>query len=321
VAQTQVLLRNILIVNKIKNDPYIGLSELVDYIDKAMTIRSIENTGLSRRTILRDIQNIQTDLGIFIQYSRHRQGYFIEDCSIRSDVEQFLDSFDVFTALNMDAGVPNFVFAEKHRPRGTQHLFPLIQAIKNVRQIRFSYEKFQGEDFSERHLEPYALKEVRGRWYVVGCTAGQKALKSYGLDRISHLEITDRNFKKDTSVDITEKFKHSYGIYSSDEYPVEEVILSFDAEDGRYLKSLPLHPTQEIIKDDEDEFVIRLHIRITEDFIMEIMSRSWSLKVMQPTSLQKRICGIYQSALERHLGSKVDILPSIPLPSSSMLAD
>ncbi|KAA6303692.1 MAG: hypothetical protein EZS26_000243 [Candidatus Ordinivivax streblomastigis] len=298
-SRIHYLLRNILIINKIKNDPYIGLLELTDYIEQTLTLRGIEDAGISRRTILRDIQSIQTDFGIDIQYNRQRQGYFIEDLALRSDVEQFLDSFDVFNALNMEAGVPDFVFAEKHRPRGTQHLFSLIHAIKNALRIRFSYEKFQGETLSERYLEPYALKECRGRWYVVGRTKGQQDLKTYGLDRISNLDVTEERFKKDASVNLSEKFRYSYGIYSSDEYPVEEVVLSFDAEDGRYLKSLPLHPTQEIIQDSKEEFVIRLQVKITEDFIMEILSRSWSLKVIQPASLQERLHNIYQSALKR----------------------
>jgi hypothetical protein len=60
-----------------------------------------------------------------------------------------------------------------------------------------------------------------------------------------------------------------------------------------------LHPTQEIIQDSKEEFVIRLQVKITEDFIMEILSRSWSLKVIQPASLQERLHNIYQSALKR----------------------
>jgi predicted DNA-binding transcriptional regulator YafY len=119
---------------------------------------------MSRRTILRDIQNIQTDFGIDIQYSRTRTGYFIEPANLQLNIEQFLDSFDVFTALNMDKDIPDFIFAEKHRPRGTQHLFPLINAIKHTLRICFSYEKFQGETLSDRYLEPCALKECRGRW-------------------------------------------------------------------------------------------------------------------------------------------------------------
>jgi predicted DNA-binding transcriptional regulator YafY len=299
-SQTQVLLRNVLIINKIKSKPSIGLDELIDSVEQALSIRGIDDLGVSRRTLLRDIQSIQTDFGIDIQYSRSRKGYFIEETNIRSDVEQFLDSFDVFSALNMEETVPDFVFAEKHRPRGTQHLFPLIYAIKKSLRVQFSYSKFQGNDLSERHVEPYALKEVRGRWYAIGRSVGQKDMKSYGLDRVANFEITDNPFKKDASVNLPEKFRDSFGIYSSDEYPVEDVVLSFDAEDGNYLKSLPLHSSQEIIKDSDNEFIIRLRLKITHDFVMEILSRSWSLKVIQPNSLRQRICEIYNSALKRN---------------------
>jgi predicted DNA-binding transcriptional regulator YafY len=300
-SQIHRFLRNILIVNKIKNDPYISLPALTGYIRQAIALRGIKNVGISRRTILRDIQNIQTDFGIDVQYSREPRGYFIEPLAVRSDIEQFLDSFDVFTALNMDACVPDFVFAEKHRPRGTQHLFALMETIKNDWRIRFSYEKFQGEAFSQRYLEPYALKECRGRWYVLGRTVGQQDMKSYGLDRISNLVITEERFKKEMSIDMAEKFRYSWGIYSSEEYPVEDVVLSFDAEDGRYLKSLPLHHTQEVIRDTEDEFVVRLRLKITLDFVMEILSRSWSLKVIEPATLRKKVCEIYQEALKRNV--------------------
>jgi predicted DNA-binding transcriptional regulator YafY len=211
-----------------------------------------------------------------------------------------LDSFDVFCALNMEETVPDFVFAEKHRPRGTQYLFPLIYAIKKSLRIRFSYAKFQGNDLSERHVEPYALKEVRGRWYLTARSAGLNDMKSYGLDRISRFEISGEKFRKDTSIRLPEKFRDSFGIYSSDEYPVEDVVLSFDAEDGNYLKSLPLHTSQEIIKDDGNEFTIRLHLKITLDFVMEILSRSWSLKVIQPASLRQQVCDIYTQALKRN---------------------
>jgi predicted DNA-binding transcriptional regulator YafY len=199
----------------------------------------------------------------------------------------------------MEETVPDFVFAEKHRPKGTQHLFPLIYAIKKSLCIQFSYAKFQRNDFSERYIEPYALKEVRGRWYIVGRSLGQEDMKSYGLDRIGNLEISEKKFIKDESVDLIEKFRNSFGIYSSEEYPVEDVILSFDAQDGHYLKSLPLHSSQEILRDNT-EFIIRLHLKITHDFVMEILSRSWSLKVIQPESLRQCIYDIYSAALKRN---------------------
>jgi predicted DNA-binding transcriptional regulator YafY len=299
-AKIHYFLRNILIINKIKDTPYIGLDELVDYVKTSMEMRGILNVGTSRRTIMRDLQNIQTDFCVAIEYCRERNGYFIDPDIQPMDIERFLDSFDVFTALNIDGSIPGFVFTEKHSPLGTEHLFLLIRAIKDVVRIRFSYEKYQGDRLSERYIEPYGLKEFHGRWYLVGRTTGQQDLKSYGLDRMSKLEITSESFDKDLSVDIAEKFRDSFGIYSANVYPVEDVVLSFNAEDGRYLKSLPLHHSQEIIKDTDEEFVVKLRLKITLDFVMEIVSRSWSLKVISPDSLRKQICEIYHDAIERN---------------------
>lgn len=294
------LQRNLLIISKIRNTPYVSFSELTSYLERELMSRGIYDTGLSRRTIQRDIQNIRTDFSIDIEYCRRNQGYYIPNNTIRSDIDRFLDSFDILNSLNAESGVSDMILAEKHRPMGTQHLYPLIHAIKNMVRITFSYLKYGSEQSSFRELEPYAIKECRGRWYLIGRTKGQNDTKTYGLDRIKNLIVTDEIFLKDDTIDVSEKFRYSFGIYSSDEYPVEDVILSFDANDGSYLKSLPLHHTQEIITDNKDEFVIKLRLKITEDFVMEIMSRSWSLKVIEPLSLRNRVCSICKSALDRN---------------------
>ena len=293
------LQRNLLIISKIRNNPYVSFSELTAYIEKELSFRGIYDTGLSRRTIQRDIQNIRMEFGKDIVYCRRNQGYYIAHDDSYSDIDRFLDSFDIYSALNSEVAAPNFVLAEKHRPMGTQHLHPLIHAIRNSLRISLSYLKFGSDKPSFRELEPYAIKECRGRWYLIARTKGLNDMKTYGLDRITDLVITDEIFPKDGTIDVSEKFKYSFGIYSSDEYPIEDVILSFDARDGSYLKSLPLHHSQEIITDNKDEFVIKLRLKITLDFVMELMSRSWSLKVIEPLSLREQIHSICRSALER----------------------
>jgi hypothetical protein len=66
------------------------------------------------------------------------------------------------------------------------------------------------------------------------------------------------------------------------------------------LKSLTLHPSQEVLRDTNDEFRIKLRLRITPDFVMEILSRSTSLKVIQPDALREQICTICRSAMEKN---------------------
>ena len=90
-------------------------------------------------------------------------------------------------------------------------------------------------------------------------------------------------------IDIPALFRESFGIWNNPNDPVEEVVLRYDALDGAFIKTLPLHATQEILEEKPDTLTIRLHVRITNDFVMALLARSRSLEVIRPASLRKRI--------------------------------
>lgn len=298
------LTRLLLVIRKIKSRTfgYITLKELHDHINENLLLRGYNE--ISQRSLERDIENIRKPpFGLNIQYASAKGYQLMQSNYDGVDVEQLLEPFDILNALQVDTGLSDFILIEKYRNKGTELLHKLIIAIRENFRISFSYSKYLSEDFSERILEPYAIKLFNGQWYIVGKTATSNDIKTFGLDRMSSLNISRQKFKRDNSVDLNEKFKYSFGIYSSDEYPVENVILSFDYEDGQYLKTVPLHSSQEVVNQTEKEIIIKLKVRITEDFVMAILSRSWSLEVIEPASLRKRVCHIYKSALERNLWS------------------
>ena len=47
-----------------------------------------------------------------------------------------------------------------------------------------------------------------------------------------------------------------------------------------------------------------LRLRITNDFVMALLTRSRSVEVVKPTSLRKQVYKVYQEALERN---KIDL--------------
>ena len=80
-----------------------------------------------------------------------------------------------------------------------------------------------------------------------------------------------------------------------------EYRFSYSALDGRFLKSVPLHHSQTILTDTENEFRISVRLRITNDFVIELLSRSTSLTVIKPASLRRRVAEIYEKALHRNM--------------------
>ena len=77
----------------------------------------------------------------------------------------------------------------------------------------------------------------------------------------------------------------------------EEIILSLDPLQGKYIKSLPLHESQEIIIDNDDELRIKLTLYITHDFYMELLSMGEAVKVIEPVTLIKKLKATYYNCL------------------------
>ncbi|WP_229664740.1 WYL domain-containing protein [Christiangramia forsetii] len=63
------------------------------------------------------------------------------------------------------------------------------------------------------------------------------------------------------------------------------------------MNSLPLHHSQELLSNDENEFQFSYYIRPTYHFRMEILSFDHQIKVLQPVSLRETISESLTAAL------------------------
>ena len=208
--------------------------------------------------------------------------------------------FDTFNALNISDRLSNYIHFEKRHPQGTENLYGLLHAIKNKVQITFSYQKFWEDEISQRIAEPYALKEFKNRWYVLANDLKDRKVKSFALDRLSDLEITKKKFQLPNDFNVSEHFRYCFGIISPNDHKPQEIILSFDPYQGKYIKSLPLHESQVILKDNDEELLIKLTLFATRDFIMEIMSFGEDVKVVGPEGLVKEVKRGFEGGLKRY---------------------
>lgn len=122
--------------------------------------------------------------------------------------------------------------------------------------------------------------------------------KTWGLERISNLEVTNNLYQRDIRYN-TLSDKDSFGIYTSPNLPIEDIELSFTPKSGRYIVTRPLHHSQEVLIDDDSEIRIKLHVKLTNDFIMELLSQTDKMTVVSPQHLKDRFREIYLRAIER----------------------
>lgn len=301
-SKVSYIQRYLLIIRLIRSNRYISMDKLITSVENdIINYANPDSIGTSERTIKRDLREIRNHFGISIEYSKANNGYYIpEDEDQQSDIERILEPFDLLSSIYAQGKLPSFVLPEKRKSKGTEHLHPLIHAIKNSYVVEFVYIKFNNTPSRIRTVEPYALKEFKGRWYLLAVeTGGNAEIRTWGLDRIQNLNVTSRRFSKNIDLNVEKEFKYSFGIYSNKDKPVEEVVLSFAPKGGKYNDAFPLHESQETLIDNDREFRIRLNVKITYDFIMELLSQSEDIDVIAPAHLRETMIVIYRDAVER----------------------
>ena len=300
--QVEGMRRMLLILNKLRQGKrFIPRRELLDYVNDSMEKR-YGYQRITGRTLERDIADIDELFGIGISFNRTRQGYFIRENYGDYDerVCELMMNFDLLNALDRDQNLSTFVLAEHHRPLYSEWLMPLVKAIHDLHPVEFDYVDYRN-GCSEKHFSvlPHYLKESNQRWYLLAYDGA--VMKTFGVDRIRRLCVLENEtFERNTDISVDDLFRDCYGLWNDPNIPVEDIELRYDALDGRFVKSAPIHHSQRILADTPDELRISLRLRITNDFVMELLSRSRSLEVVKPQHLRERIRHIYEEALRRN---------------------
>lgn len=260
--------------------------EIADYLETQFAEKGLE-LKFTERTFQRDKLAIADVFGIQISYSRKKNAHFIEEEELELSQESVFDQLLLVEAYRETKGKADVMFFEPRRARGLEHLNGLIHAITQKKVLSFTYQKFWENEKCSKVVMPYALKEFKNRWYLLAADYQSKNpsffLKTYGLDRISDLNISNTPFKRE-NIDIEKPYKNSFGIISTLGKETQEILLKFDREQANYIKALPLHHSQTIIAENETETIFRVSLVPTYDFQREILSYGKRVQVLAPES-------------------------------------
>ena len=272
--------------------------EIYSYLERKFEEKGwLENFKFSEKTFKREREELLEILGIETVYKRSTNSYKIVEDEL--ETENVFDNILLIDAYRQVRGNSEIMLFEKRKSRGLEHLNGILHAIQNKKKISFNYTKYWDEIPQKRVLEPYALKEFRYRWYLLANEKNGKdfQIKTFGLDRISDFEISNSSFKKE-NFNPNEVFQNSFGIISTLHETPEEIVISFTPHQGKYIKSLPLHHSQEILIDDANELRVKFNRIPTFDFEQELLQHSEHLKIISPKNFKDRMNEIWENALK-----------------------
>lgn len=279
-----------------RDDPKIGYKAPIGYnkskkayyySDKNYTITAF---GLKEN----DINAIMFYAKSINQYKEYE---VFEDFS--NAIEKILDAVNIRKGVSTLEQAKTIVQTESTpKVTGSEWIPQIVRAIDSNLTIEIDYHKFCETEHSIREIEPYLLKEDRHRWYILGKSVTKGKITTHALDRIVALKVLDKKFVPAT-FDFNDHFKYSFGITVNETEPIE-VILSFNQMQGFYLKTLPIHSTQKILVDSENEFRISVTAKLSWEFYEKILGYGGKVKVISPQLVIDTLKSIAGQIIKRY---------------------
>ena len=306
------------------------LEDLVDACSDALYDMEGIRKGISVRTVQGDIQMMRSDkLGYNapIEVYEHKfYRYADPDYSIANmpmsqndyevmqeavdmlrqlqDFDQFAEMSDVVNRLQDKLAVtknnrkPIVHFDNVPDLKGLRLLNPLYSHIAHKQTLRIMYQSFTAREPREFILCPYLLKEFRNRWFLFGSKADDLLLFNLPLDRIVSVEPSDVPFRENPEFDAEHFFDDVIGVSKNIHDKAKCVKFWASAEQSRYIKTKPLHPSQRLLIEDEKDRSCIFSIKVVINFEMYsvFMSYGPGVKILSPQKSVKYMSEMLKDA-------------------------
>ena len=273
------------------------------YPTKEDLIQKVRETDAqcSKSSLTRYLKQMRDEYGIYVIYCPHRRGYFIntppdEDVADSKTFMELLERRErmefvnsTFTNLH-DVG--RYVRFEKNDQfKGAEHLTLLWEALRAQRVISFEYGAFDNTETAKetRTIEPGLLFEYKNRFYLDAWDLGKNQIRTFGLDRMSDVALTNKNIGE-TRHDLYQNLRqHVIGVNCPPNSLPQTVLLRLTTLQAKYLHSLPLHHSQRQLTATATHVDFELFVIINIELEIEILGMGEAVEVLGPVSLREKI--------------------------------
>ncbi|MFW5886606.1 MAG: helix-turn-helix transcriptional regulator [Bacteroidota bacterium] len=237
---------------------------------------TIENTNLSESDI-ETINNAITLLSQFKKLTIHEELAVVRE-KLRGEILQQGEQEQV-------------IEFEKKEVKGSELLAPLFKAITKKQAIRLDYKPFRSERIKDLVIHPYFLKQFNHRWYLLGFCQKHQNIGIYSLDRIENWEITKEKYIENDKIDPETYFKDIIGVTIPENEEIQEIIIKADNRQLPYIKTKPLHHSQQIIEENESGMTVQLKLIPNYEFYSLILSYGDSVEILAPQKVREEMKG------------------------------
>lgn len=291
--------RYIWLVNLIKNHPCITFRQISEaWADSGLG----DGKCLPWRTFMNHKEAIETIFDVIVECDpKAGYGYYIADDELQGNNLRswLIDSYATLNQVQADSHLQSRISFEQI-PSGSRYLQTLLQAMRKNRVVELEYQSFNKPSPYTFELEPYHLKVVRRRWYLIGHSPKYNTIYTYALDRMLSVKVTDKLFDLPADFDIDRYFEGCVGIMANDDAGIERVVIKTYDWARWYIKTLPLHASQREIARDNNSITFELWVRPTFDFMQLLLQQAGQVEILEPEWVKEWMCTLARDIWRRY---------------------
>lgn len=279
--------------------------------------------GVSRRTILRDIEFLRDRYCAPVEYDKNRKGYFYSDPTfmIQNVLLTEGDLFTVSTLMPLMEQYKNTPLEDSFRnimekiaemlpeqvsvdtsflnrdvtfiadplPKIDPSVFESIfKAVKLFERIEFSYKSAGSSIFKEKTFEPYHVICQKGSWYVLGKDMETGQVRIYALSRMKNIRMTGNHFEIPSDFDLSHHIDLSFGVWNNPE-PPEEYELQFNSSLANYITEREWHKSQSIVQNEDGSVTLCFKTNQKQIVVSWVLGFGTAVRVIKPAWLAEKI--------------------------------
>ena len=190
------------------------------------------------------------------------------------------------------------VFGMSARKSSIESFEEIGSALLKRKRIQITYYARGTDKTTEREISPQRLIFYRDNWYLDAYCHLRKDLRSFALDGISKVVISNTKTDEISDKQLQEHFAESYGIFSGKAN--QRAKLKFTAEKARWVSGETWHGQQVSSFDKDGNYLLEFDYNQDPELVMDILKYGSGVEVLAPPSLRKRVKEELGSALKNY---------------------
>jgi proteasome accessory factor B len=287
---------------------------------------------VSTKSIHRDLEFMRDRLGLPLEYSATRNGYYYTEPveafptlqitegelfallvaekalqqyrgtnfekPLLSAFKKMASSLPDTVSLNLSDWDQSISFRTSAEPILNLEIFDaLAQATARHRQLALTYRKPGSRGTEERVVDPYHLANINGEWFLFAFDHLRQDIRTFVPARVQAAKPTGKTFTRPAKFSLDKRLRDSFGVHSGEgEF---DVVLRFTGFAADYIREKRWHPSQQL-KELKDGVELRLRLSSLVEVQRWLLGWGGHVRVIAPPELIASVREAAQQLAENH---------------------